>query len=230
MAVVSRLQTCHHLALVPTRWGLCGVGWTEYTPGVDHPFVDHAHTALLSRIITPGLPPLRLRAALLRVLPGATEVFADAAGNFSKHVVPDWFGELAQLLQGYFTNAMHPTVLESDYCHWTYWKPRLDLNLITPFQEKVLNVVAGIGRGQILSYAQVAARAGNPQAARAVGAALRANPWPILVPCHRVIGSSGQLTGFTAPGGIAAKRRMLELEQSHRSFGNAGTLSLSSVR
>ncbi len=217
MGGTAEIKKSRCIALITTRWGLCGVGWTQYPPSTSStntPFNNDRTTALLSRIITPGLPAPRLRRQLLAILPGATEVLADRSGNFSSQVVPVWFGELVQLLQGYFTNAMYPTFLEVDYCHWGYWKPRLDLSMLTPFQKQVLNVVAGIGRGQIMTYAQVAAKASNPKAARAVGAALRTNPWPILIPCHRVIGASGHLTGFTAPGGLVAKRRMLQLEKA----------------
>jgi methylated-DNA-[protein]-cysteine S-methyltransferase len=52
----------------------------------------------------------------------------------------------------------------------------------------------------------------HPEAAREVGAALARNPTPIVVPCHRVVGANGKLTGFSAPGGLVTKRRMLELE------------------
>jgi methylated-DNA-[protein]-cysteine S-methyltransferase len=54
--------------------------------------------------------------------------------------------------------------------------------------------------------------AGNPQALRAVGGANAHNQWPLAIPCHRVVGSTGQLTGFSAPGGLALKARLLELE------------------
>ena len=64
------------------------------------------------------------------------------------------------------------------------------------------------------SYGEVARAIGDPAAARAVGAALQANPVPIVVPCHRVLSASGDLHGFSAPGGIATKRRMLEIEQA----------------
>jgi len=205
-------QRSAHTTLINTRWGLCGIAWTQYAHSMDPAFLTD-QPALLSRIITPGLSALRLRAKLLNSFPAATEVFPDTSGNFCPQVVPAWFGELVGVLQGYFTNALYPAGLAQDYCHWSYWHPRLDRSRLTPFQEKVLNIVAGIPRGQVLSYAQVAQRAGNPKAARAVGAALRANPWPVLIPCHRVIGTSGALTGFTAPGGLVAKRRMLELEQ-----------------
>jgi methylated-DNA-[protein]-cysteine S-methyltransferase len=63
-----------------------------------------------------------------------------------------------------------------------------------------------------LTYGEVAKKVGKPKASRAVGAAVGANPWPVLVPCHRVVGTGGRMTGFSAPGGVAAKRRMLAME------------------
>ena len=67
--------------------------------------------------------------------------------------------------------------------------------------------------GQTWSYGQLAAAIGQPSAAaRAVGTALGQNPWPLLVPCHRFIGADGRMTGFSAPGGIKTKLRLLALE------------------
>ena len=86
----------------------------------------------------------------------------------------------------------------------------LDLRA-TPFQRAVYAVVASIGYGECLSYAEVAARIGRPSAVRAVAQALRWNPLPIVVPCHRVIGASGALTGY-AGDRIDLKRRLLALE------------------
>jgi methylated-DNA-[protein]-cysteine S-methyltransferase len=80
----------------------------------------------------------------------------------------------------------------------------------TPFQLKVWRELRKIPYGKTITYAVLAHRAGNDAACRAVGAANGRNPLPIVVPCHRVIGSDGSLTGFG--GGIAAKRRLLELE------------------
>ena len=80
----------------------------------------------------------------------------------------------------------------------------------TPFQLKVWQQLRKIPYGRTITYATLAHRAGNDSACRAVGAANGRNPLPIIVPCHRVIGSNGSLTGFG--GGIAAKRRLLELE------------------
>jgi len=88
----------------------------------------------------------------------------------------------------------------------------LDLEEFTPFQRSVYRVVAGIPYGTALSYLEVAAACGSPKGARAIGGAMARNPLPILIPCHRVVGASGVMTGFTAPGGVASKRELLLME------------------
>lgn len=80
----------------------------------------------------------------------------------------------------------------------------------TTFQLQVWKTLATIGYGETISYAQLAQRIGKPSAMRAVGAANGRNPLPIVVPCHRVIGADGSLTGFG--GGLPVKRHLLELE------------------
>lgn len=80
----------------------------------------------------------------------------------------------------------------------------------TPFQCAVWHALAHISFGQTWSYAQLAAHIGRPSASRAVGAANARNPLPIVLPCHRVIGSNGALTGFN--GGLHIKRSLLYLE------------------
>ncbi len=81
---------------------------------------------------------------------------------------------------------------------------------MTPFRREVLLACAAIPRGQVSTYADLARRVGRPAAFRAVGNTMRTNPVPIVIPCHRVIGSDGSLTGFG--GGLDVKRRLLELE------------------
>ena len=81
----------------------------------------------------------------------------------------------------------------------------------TAFQRKVLEALQAIPYGETRSYKEVAATIGKPRAVRAVGAANARNPIPIIIPCHRVIGSDGSLTGFG--GGLAAKRALLSLER-----------------
>ncbi|MDD5371560.1 MAG: methylated-DNA--[protein]-cysteine S-methyltransferase [Anaerolineaceae bacterium] len=80
------------------------------------------------------------------------------------------------------------------------------------FQRRVLEVTAGIPFGQTLTYAAVARRIGQPDATRAVGAALGANPVAIVIPCHRVVGSDRTLHGFGAPGGVKTKAWLLSME------------------
>lgn len=79
------------------------------------------------------------------------------------------------------------------------------------FQQKVLCAEHGIPRGYVSSYHRIALYLGNPNGARAVGAALATNPFPIIVPCHRIIRSDGVLGGYQ--GGLEMKRALLEMEQ-----------------
>ena len=86
----------------------------------------------------------------------------------------------------------------------------LDLQAGTPFQRSVWDALLAIPRGATTSYAQLARQLGRPQAARAIGAAVGRNPCSIVVPCHRVLGTGGSLTGYA--GGLARKTALLQLE------------------
>ncbi|BFU90493.1 MAG: methylated-DNA--protein-cysteine methyltransferase [Nitrospira sp.] len=81
----------------------------------------------------------------------------------------------------------------------------------TPFQRAVWKSIAGVRFGQTIAYAELARRAGRPGSARAAGAATGRNPISIIVPCHRIVGSNGSLTGYA--GGLTKKRALLELER-----------------
>ena len=83
---------------------------------------------------------------------------------------------------------------------------------MTPFAKKVYKVVSGIPLGEVRTYKWVAKKIGHPRAYRAVGNALNKNPWPIIVPCHRVVASSGKLGGFSQ--GIYKKKKLLDLERN----------------
>ncbi|MGM9570749.1 MAG: methylated-DNA--[protein]-cysteine S-methyltransferase [bacterium] len=84
----------------------------------------------------------------------------------------------------------------------------------TAFQQEVWRALQTIPYGETRSYSQIAASLGRPRACRAVGGANHCNPLPIVIPCHRVIGRSGSLTGYA--GGLELKTRLLELEQKFR--------------
>ncbi|MGH9654345.1 MAG: methylated-DNA--[protein]-cysteine S-methyltransferase [Bryobacteraceae bacterium] len=90
----------------------------------------------------------------------------------------------------------------------------------TPFQRSVWKALERIAYGETQSYGQIAQSIGSPKAVRAVGAANGANPIPIVIPCHRVIGGDGSLTGYG--GGLARKRQLLALEQDNASFDLSG--------
>jgi methylated-DNA-[protein]-cysteine S-methyltransferase len=90
----------------------------------------------------------------------------------------------------------------------------LDEAAVDEFGRRVYAATREVGPGETATSGEIARAIGEPGAARAVGAALGANPFPIVVPCHRILAATGALHGFSAPGGIRTKRRMLEIERA----------------
>jgi methylated-DNA-[protein]-cysteine S-methyltransferase len=95
---------------------------------------------------------------------------------------------------------------------------QLDLGQVPLFDRQVYTIARGIPCGETLSYGQIASRLGDPRLAREVGQALSRNPFPIVVPCHRVIAARGGLGGFSARGGLATKQRLLSIERANVSW------------
>ena len=89
----------------------------------------------------------------------------------------------------------------------------LVLNEFSPFTQRVLYGCRKIRFGQTVSYSQLAKKLRHPTGSRAVAGALAKNPLSLIIPCHRVISSDGKIGGFSAPGGITIKKRLLQLEQ-----------------
>ena len=89
----------------------------------------------------------------------------------------------------------------------------LNLNGFRAFSASVLSECRQLQFGRTTTYAGLAAKAGRPAASRAAGGVLARNPLPLIIPCHRVLRTDGSLGGFSAPGGIAVKKKMLELER-----------------
>ncbi len=132
----------------------------------------------------------------------------EALGAGTKDVVEaDWSPKLRQKLERY---ALGKPVSFEDI-------EVLRRRPLTEFQQRVVDIVRAIPRGETLTYGEVAVLAGSPGAARAVGTVMSTNPVPIIVPCHRVVGSAGGLGGFSAAGGVRTKQWMLEIE------GQSGT-------
>ena len=113
---------------------------------------------------------------------------------------PDALREAQEQLVAYF-----------DGCKVRFHLP-VDLGEMTGFQQRVLRRACAIPAGELRSYGDIARGVGSPRASRAVGQALGRNPVPIVVPCHRVVGSDGRLTGYSGARGIESKRWLLNLE------------------
>jgi methylated-DNA-[protein]-cysteine S-methyltransferase len=126
-------------------------------------------------------------------------------------------------------NSNHPLLLETEQQLRDYFAgKRTTFSLPfdfagTAFQKQVWEALMTIPFGKTPSYGEIARRIGRPEAARAVGAAIGRNPISIIVPCHRVIGSNGKLTGFA--GGIGIKESLLRLESQEKTTAASATSS-----
>lgn len=103
-------------------------------------------------------------------------------------------------------------ILEYFDGHRKKFEMPLDLSWATPFQQKVYRTMLAIPFGRVQTYRWLAEKSGKPKGLRAVGNANGKNRWPLVVPCHRIVGSDGRLTGFSAPGGLDLKEKLLRLE------------------
>ncbi len=104
---------------------------------------------------------------------------------------------------------------------------RLDMSGVSAFNRRVYDIARTIPAGATLTYGEIAQRLGDRALARDVGQALGENEFPIIVPCHRVLAAGGKTGGFSAPGGVSTKMRMLTIEQAQAgSSVQAGQLSL----
>ena len=146
----------------------------------------------LTGVWLPGVRPGDLRRKLKRRFAGAREAQAPVA-------VAAAIDAMTRLLAGTRVDLGDVT---------------LDLAAIDSFRRASMPSRGPSRPGRVLSYGEVAHRVGEDATARAVGQALGANPFPIVVPCHRVVAAAGALGGFSAPGGVAVKRRLLAIEDA----------------
>lgn len=130
-------------------------------------------------------------------LPGDTDLVVDDGVVFDESSDSQ---AAAQQLQRYFQKQRQQFELA------------VDISCLSPFRQLVLRAAMQIPYGVVISYGELAARVGASKAARAIGGALAANPIPVIIPCHRIVSASGQLTGFSGPGGIRMKRFLLSME------------------
>ena len=126
-----------------------------------------------------------------------------SGGKRARNVDSEWYED----------NSVFTEVVDQLKSYFAGERKAFDLPLVlegTEFQKKVWTSLVAIPYGETISYKTLAERVGSPKAVRAVGAANGANPIPIIIPCHRVIGNDGSLTGFG--GGLPLKKKLLELE------------------
>ena len=142
------------------------------------------------------------------------ETMLDAAMAFKEHCVgpnePNtWEKKLIRRITKCLSNSAGRKVEERDA--YSFDDIQLDDGELTNFQRKVVNACRNLAFGETASYGELAKRVGHPGAARAVGTVMSRNRFPIIVPCHRVLSSSG-IGGFSSPRGLATKRDLLEIE------------------
>ena len=179
--------------------------------------------------MTTGLPALHARAfytlfatrlglcgigwtanGLIRVqLPAATAAHTETrlqriGATRCDDVLPDFIVSCRAMIQRYFDGERE-----------TFDGIALDTANVSPFNAAIYAALRTIAWGQITTYGALAELAGAPGTARVVGAAMASNPWPIIVPCHRVLAASNKIGGFSAHGGADTKRALLTLEGVH---------------
>jgi methylated-DNA-[protein]-cysteine S-methyltransferase len=158
-------------------------------------------------VLLPESNPVRLRSRLQRRFPEAHEV---EPPPIIRAVIDD----IVSLLEG------QPRDLR---------QAPLDMSGVAEFDQRVYQFARTIEPGCTLSYGELATQLGDPGDARPVGQALGSNPFPIIVPCHRVLAAGGRSGGFSAPGGLVTKLRLLQLEGWPRNdvdSNTAGNLAL----
>ncbi|MFQ5613906.1 MAG: methylated-DNA--[protein]-cysteine S-methyltransferase [Anaerolineae bacterium] len=171
----------------PVAAGQIGIAAFETSLG----FIGLALSAQgITRLALPRPAPEAVLSYLRQDYPGA--VLLDPSG------LPDYGGQLRRYARG------EPVTFDYEF----------DLHTLTLFQQTVLAAARSIPYGQVRTYKEVAAAIGRPKATRAVGNALGKNPVPLMIPCHRVVSSSGKIGGYSGPGGVVTKRQLLALERA----------------
>ena len=115
--------------------------------------------------------------------------------------VPRWVAKLIEKMQRFAAGKVV-----------TWGEVPLAIGKLSEFQRKVQQACQAIPRGEVRSYGELAAAAGSPGAARAVGSVMRTNRFPLVIPCHRVVAAGGKLGGFSCPSGVEMKTKLLALE------------------
>ncbi len=184
-------------ALFPTALGTCGIAW-----GAD---------GRITGVQLPEATAAATRGCMQQRYPGCAEagIHAEAGVDVpTPEPITLAIAAITALLAGHPTEPVDLTQLD------------LDMTGIPPFHQRVYALTRQIPPGETLTYGELARQLGEPGAARAVGQALGANPFAPIVPCHRILAAHSGGGGFSAPGGVATKLRMLHIEKAR--FGGPG--------
>ncbi len=134
-------------------------------------------------------------------LPGATRD-PPPAGSVELAAAPAWIRDLTARVVRHLGGALQD-----------FTDVPLDFTSVSPFARRVFEAARTIPAGRTCTYGDLAGLLSEPlEASRPIGAALGSNPWPLIVPCHRIVGAGGRMTGFSAPGGVRTKARLLVIE------------------
>lgn len=174
----------HGFTLFDTAFGRCALAWTEHG---------------LSAVRLPDASEALTRANLLARQPQASEWPASACSDRAPSFVAAAIAAVQSHLDGQLRDLRELP---------------LDLRRVHAFEGRVYAAARALDPGHTCTYGELAHSIGEPAALRAVGQALGHNPWPLVIPCHRVLAAGGRLGGFSAPGGSDTKRRLLVLEAS----------------
>jgi methylated-DNA-[protein]-cysteine S-methyltransferase len=171
--------------LFDTAIGPCGLAWNE---------------AGLTWVQLPEADRDATRARLLSKV-GNAGAMASAKTTPATPATPAWVDDAIARVRAHLAGA--PQDLAT---------VRLDLSRVPPFTAAIYRAAQAVPAGCTATYGELAEIAGSPGAARAVGRAMATNPWPVVVPCHRVVAAGGGKGGFSAYGGLVTKEKLLKLE------------------
>ena len=211
----------------PTAIGECTLSWTDFgLTGFTLPAAPHfPSTSVLSGAAREGSDPSgpAIRSvARERNDPSGVPASSSVAPLARAAIPPAPSSTRAQLASFLPPPASCPAAIAAlvarvqrhlagdlqDFADLTY-----DWSRVTEFQSRVLRAVLAVKPGRTATYGDLARVLGaKPGTARAIGGAVGANPWPLLIPCHRILGAGGRLTGYSAPGGLTTKAALLALE------------------
>lgn len=177
--------------LFETAFGPCGLAWNG---------------AGVCAVAFPEADAKKVRAQLLRKAPRARrranhELAAFAADAVETDAPPEEVARIAQDITALFAGDLRDLIYAD-----------LDMSGLSDFDRTVYGLTLEIGPGETKTYGELARAMGDITLSRRIGQSLGRNPFPIIVPCHRVVGAGGAMTGFSAPGGAESKRRLLKIE------------------